>query len=53
MEKELKFCMGVLLRADPTGNGHPTRFDRKGLDGRALLGQPSQGHLYRILIIFS
>ena len=52
MEKELKSCTGVLLRADLTGHGHPTCFGRKGLKGRALLGQPSKGHLYRILILF-
>ena len=39
MEKELKSCTGVLLRADLTG--HPTCFGRKGLDGRALLGHRS------------
>ena len=38
MEKELKSCTGIFLRADLTG--HPTHFGRKGLDGRALLGQP-------------
>ena len=32
MEKELKSCTGVLLRADLTGHGHPTCFGRKGLD---------------------
>ena len=52
MEKELKFCTGVLLRADPTGHGHPTRLGRKGLDGCALLGQASKGHPCKILIIF-
>ena len=26
--------------------------DKKGLDGRALLGQPSKGHPCRILILF-
>ena len=51
MEKELKFCTGVLLRADPTGHGHPTRFGRKGLDGRAQLGQPSKGNANFLLIL--
>ena len=46
--KELKFCMGVLLRADLTGHNHLTCFGRKGLDGRALLGQPSKQHTCRI-----
>ena len=32
MEKELKSYTIVLLRADLTGPGHPTHFDRKGLD---------------------
>ena len=32
--KVLKSCMGVLLKADLTGHSHPTRFGRKGLDGR-------------------
>ena len=40
MEKESKFCTGVLLRAEPTGHSHPTHFGRKGLDGHVLLGQP-------------
>ena len=52
MEKELKSCMGVLLRADLTGHGHPTHFGRKGLDGQTLLGLPSKGHPCRILILF-
>ena len=52
MGKELKFCIGVLLRDDPTGHGHPNRLGRKGLDGRVLFGQSSEGHLCRILIIF-
>ena len=42
MEKELKFCTGVLLRADLTGHSHPNLFWQMGLDGRALLGQPSK-----------
>ena len=53
MEKELKSCTGVLLRADLTGHGHLPCFGRRGLNGRALLGQPSKGHLCRILISFS
>ena len=52
MEKELKSCMGVLLRADLTGHGHSSPFCQNGLDGRALLCQPSKGHPCRILIIF-
>ena len=56
MEKELESCTGVLFRADLTGRPidavHPIHFGRKGLDGRALLGQPSNGHPYRVLIIF-
>ena len=44
--------MGVLLRADLTGYGHPTLFGRKGLDSHAMFGQPSKGHLYRILFFF-
>ena len=43
MEKESKSCMGVLLRADPTGHGHPRPFCQKGWEGRALIGQPSKG----------
>ena len=53
MEKELKSYTGVLLRADLTGHGHPPHFGRKGLNGHALLGQPSKGHPCRILILFS
>ena len=30
MEKELKSCMGVLLRADLTGHGRPSPFAKKG-----------------------
>ena len=52
MEKELKSCTGVLLRADLTGHGHPTPFWQMGLDGHALLGQASKGHPCRILILF-
>ena len=32
MEKELKSCTGVLLRADLTRHGHPTLFGIKGLE---------------------
>ena len=39
MEKELKACTGVLLRADLPGHGHPTCFGRKGLYGHALLAR--------------
>jgi hypothetical protein len=52
MEKELKSYTIVLLRADLTGPGHPTHFDRKGLDGLALLGQPSKRHPCRMIILF-
>ena len=41
MEKELKSYMGVILRADLAGYGHPTLFGRKGLDGHALLHRPA------------
>ena len=53
--KELKSCMGVLLRADLTGHSQfsqSANFCQKGWDGRALLGQPSKGHPCRILICF-
>ena len=50
MEKELKFCMGVLLRADLTGHTHSSHSAKKGGDGYALLGQPSKVH--RILNLF-
>ena len=53
MEKELKSSTGVLLRADLAGYGHPTLFGRKGLDGDALLGQPSKGHPHRNFNSFS
>jgi hypothetical protein len=45
MEKELKSCIGVLLRADITDSqfGQSANFCHKGWDGRALLGQPSKG----------
>ena len=45
MEKELKSCTGILLRADLTGHSHPIRFGRKGLDGHALLGQTMRTNL--------
>ena len=32
MEKELKSCTGVLLRADLTGHGHPTLYGRNWLN---------------------
>ena len=41
MEKELKSCTGVLLRADLTGHSHSSPFCQNGWDGHALLGQPS------------
>ena len=50
MEKELKSCTGVHLRADLTGHGHQSPFCQKGWDGRALLGQPSIGHPHRFSI---
>ena len=55
MEKELKSCMGVLLRADLMGQGHPTLLGRNrliGWIGYAQLGQPSKRHPCRILIFF-
>ena len=52
MEKELKSCTGVLLRADLTGHSHSSPVCQNGWDGRALLGQPSKGHPCRILIMF-
>ena len=36
-----------------TGHGHSSPFCQNGWDGRALLGQPSKGHPYRILILLS
>ena len=44
-------CMGVLLRADLTGNGHPIRFCRKGLDDSVLLGNPWPARL-KFLIFY-
>jgi hypothetical protein len=55
MEKELKFCTGVLLRADLTMHSHPTLFGRNwpiGWIGHALLVQPSKGNMCVILILF-
>ena len=55
MEKELKSCTGVLLRADLTGHGQfsqSANFCQKGWEGRVLLGQPSKGRPWRISIIF-
>ena len=55
MEKELKSCKGVLLRADLTGQGHLALLGRNlliGWVGYALLDQPSKGHPCRILILF-
>ena len=52
MDKGLKSCMGVLLRAHLTGHSRATLFGRKGIDGHALLGQPSKGYPCRILILF-
>ena len=52
MEKELKSCTGVLLRADITGHGHSSPSAKKGGMAGALLGQPSKGHPCRILILF-
>ena len=46
MEKELKSCTGVLLRADLTGYGHLTLFGRKGLNGHALKRAPVQDFNY-------
>ena len=46
MEKELKSCAGVLLRADLTGYGHPSPFYLKPRDDCAL------GFVYIIKISF-
>ena len=46
MEKELKSCTGVLLRAYLTGYGHPSAFCQKRGDDRAL------GFVYPIKISF-
>ena len=46
MEKELKTCMGVLLRADLTVHGQFSQsadFYQTGWDGCALFGQLSKG----------
>ena len=56
MEKQLKSCTGVLLRADLTGHGQFSQsadFCQKGWDGHVLLGQPTKGHPCRISILFS
>ena len=42
-------CTSVLQRTDLTDHGHLIQFGRKGLDGRALLGQPSKGHPSRTM----
>ena len=54
MEKELKSCTGVLLRANLTGHNQFSQSDfcHNGWDGCALLGQPSKGHSCRISILF-
>ena len=36
--------MGVMMRADLTGNGHPIVFCTKGLDDRVLSSHPSKGN---------
>ena len=41
------------MRADRTWHDHSTHFRRKGLDGHALLGQPSKGRQYRNFNYFS
>jgi hypothetical protein len=53
MEKELKSCMGVLLRADLTGHGHPSPSAKRVGWPYPVLGQPSKGHPCRIIIYFS
>ena len=50
MEKELKSCSGILLRADLTGHGHPTLFGRNRLIG--WIGYALLGH-YNILELWS
>ena len=55
MEKVLKSCTGVLLRADLTRHGQfsqSANFCQKGWDGRALLGQPSKDNRWKISIFF-
>ena len=37
-------CMGVMMRADLTGNGHPIVFCTKGLDDRVLSSHSSKGN---------
>ena len=54
MEKELKSCTGILLRADLTGHGHSTLFGRNwliGWIGSALLGQPSKAFFDNTFIL--
>ena len=46
MERELKSCTSVPLRADLTGHGQLTRFGRKGWDGHALLRYFTAGLIY-------
>ena len=46
----IKYRTGVLLRADLKGHGHPSPCCQFGWHGGALLGQPSKGHPYKILI---
>ena len=42
MEKELKSCMDILLRADITGRGHPSPLCQNRWDGRAIKRTPMQ-----------
>ena len=44
--------MGVLLRSDLTGHGHPIHLGRKGLDGHVLLGQSSMQDFDYFSIMF-
>ena len=48
MEKELKSCTGVLLRAELTGHVHSRPSANKSGDGRTLLFQPSNDTILRI-----
>ena len=56
MEKELKSCTGVLLKADLTGRGQFSQSAdvcQKGWDGSALLGQPSKGfHFFHNFLLY-
>ena len=55
MEKELKFCTVVLLRADLTGHGQfsqSANFCQKGWDGHVLLSQPTKGRPCRTSFFF-